>query len=73
MLRQIAAQVSRQYCVAHKTSPVRPPTYSPAAAWEGLASCYQNLGRFTAALKAFTRALELEPGRPYARIQVRTA
>lgn len=41
-----------------------------AAAWEGLASCYQNLGRFTAALKAYTRALELQPERPYSRIQV---
>ena len=50
-----------------------PPTrrhHCPAAAWEGLASCYQNLGRFTAALKAYTRALELQPGRPYSRIQV---
>lgn len=45
-------------------------TTAPAAAWEGLASCYQNLGRFTAALKAYTRALELQPGRPYSCIQV---
>lgn len=44
-----------------------------AAAWEGLASCYQNLGRFTAALKAYTRSLQLQPGRPYSRIQVRAA
>ena len=57
----------------NKISPVRPSTYSPAVAWEGLASCYQNLGRVTAALKAYARALELQPGRPYARIQVRTA
>ena len=49
---------------------VTPPWLcAPAASWEGLASCYQCLGRFTAALKAYSRALELHPGLPYARIQ----
>lgn len=47
-----------------------PPRPLPTAAWEGLASCYQNLGRFTAALKAYERALELQPDRAYSRIQV---
>lgn len=42
---------------------------SDAAAWEGLGACYHSLGRFTAALKAYTRALELEGGRLYSRAQ----
>ncbi|KAL4853629.1 Tetratricopeptide repeat protein SKI3 [Chlorella vulgaris] len=40
-----------------------------AAAWEGLAASYQSLGRFTAALKAYTRALHLSPQRAYSHIQ----
>ncbi|GAB4822771.1 hypothetical protein N2152v2_009817 [Parachlorella kessleri] len=40
-----------------------------ADAWEGLASCYQSLGRWTAALKAYSRALELDAGRLYSRVQ----
>ena len=65
-------QISRRHSAA-KVALCHPRPTRPAAAWEGLASCYQNLGRFTAALKAYTRALELQPGRPYARIQVRMA
>ncbi|GAX80151.1 hypothetical protein CEUSTIGMA_g7589.t1 [Chlamydomonas eustigma] len=40
-----------------------------AALWEGLAAAYQGLGRDTAALKAFTRALELDHCRLYSLLQ----
>jgi len=40
-----------------------------AGLWEGLAAAYQALGRHTAALKAYRRALELDAGRLYALLQ----
>eukprot|EP00198_Chlamydomonas_reinhardtii_P011198 XP_001700535.1 predicted protein [Chlamydomonas reinhardtii] len=40
-----------------------------AELWEGLASAYQALGRHTAALKSYGRALDLAPGRLYCRLQ----
>ncbi|WIA30388.1 hypothetical protein OEZ86_000474 [Tetradesmus obliquus] len=41
---------------------------SPKSAelWEGLAASYQALGRHASALKSYSRALELDPARPYA-------
>ncbi|KAK9840650.1 hypothetical protein WJX81_006942 [Elliptochloris bilobata] len=40
-----------------------------ARTWEGLGAAYQALGRLTAALKAYGRALELDPGRGYCHAQ----
>ncbi|KAK9814136.1 hypothetical protein WJX72_001132 [[Myrmecia] bisecta] len=40
-----------------------------AAAWEGLGSAYQSLGRLTAALKSYGRAVELQPARLYSLVQ----
>ncbi|KAF8069413.1 SKI3 [Scenedesmus sp. PABB004] len=37
-----------------------------ACLWEALGASYQALGRHASALKALTRALELDPARPYA-------
>lgn len=42
-----------------------------AAVWEGLGSAYHSLGRFTAALKAYGRALELDGQRLFSLIQAR--
>lgn len=42
---------------------------SDASAWEALGASYQPQGRLTAALKAYGRALELEPSRVYSLIQ----
>ncbi|KAL0025266.1 hypothetical protein WJX77_012112 [Trebouxia sp. C0004] len=39
------------------------------ASWEGLASAYQSLARLTAALKAYSRAIELEPKRLFSLVQ----
>jgi len=40
-----------------------------ASTWEALAAAYQPQGRLTAALKAYKRAMELDPTRVYALIQ----
>ncbi|KAL3133073.1 hypothetical protein ABBQ38_006975 [Trebouxia sp. C0009 RCD-2024] len=40
-----------------------------AGAWEGLGSAYQSLARLTAALKAYGRAIELEPKRLFSLVQ----
>lgn len=40
-----------------------------ASAWEALGAAYQPLGRLTAALKAYSRAIELDPSRIYSLIQ----
>ena len=40
-----------------------------ASAWEALGAAYQPLGRLTAALKAYGRAIELDPSRVYSLIQ----
>jgi superkiller protein 3 len=37
--------------------------------WEGLGAAYQGLGRGTAALKSYIKALELAPGRLYCLLQ----
>ncbi len=42
---------------------------SDATTWEALGAAYQPLGRLTAALKAYTRAIELDPHRIYSLIQ----
>lgn len=41
-------------------------TPNAADLWEGLAASYQALGRHASALKSYTKALELDPQRPYA-------
>jgi superkiller protein 3 len=40
-----------------------------AACWEGLGAAYQLQGRLTAALKAHSRAIQLDEGRVYAAVQ----
>ncbi|KAL6746388.1 hypothetical protein V8C86DRAFT_3149766, partial [Haematococcus lacustris] len=44
---------------------------SPASSrlWEGLGCAYQALGRHSAALKSYSRALEIQPGRMYCLLQ----
>jgi superkiller protein 3 len=42
---------------------------SDATSWEALGAAYQSLGRLTAALKAYNRAIELNPNRIYSLIQ----
>jgi len=42
---------------------------SDATTWEALGAAYQPLGRLTAALKAYTRSIELDPNRIYSLIQ----
>jgi superkiller protein 3 len=38
--------------------------------WQGLAETYRRQGKFTAALKGFTRAVELDPTLTYSQYQV---
>ncbi|KAF5838215.1 hypothetical protein DUNSADRAFT_3264 [Dunaliella salina] len=53
--------------VAHKRA-MRTERYDPQL-WEGLGASYQGLGKTTAALKSYTRALELCPSRLYSLVQ----
>eukprot|EP00879_Flechtneria_rotunda_P010701 GHRR01011183.1.p1 GENE.GHRR01011183.1~~GHRR01011183.1.p1 ORF type:complete len:1628 (+),score=649.14 GHRR01011183.1:120-5003(+) len=43
---------------------------SPKSAelWEGLAACYQAMGRHASALKSFNRTIDLDPARAYAQM-----
>lgn len=41
---------------------------SDSIAWQGLAETYRYQGKYTAALKAFTKALELDPSNVYSQV-----
>jgi tetratricopeptide (TPR) repeat protein len=61
--QQYAEQASNSF---QKVLRVRP---GDAACWEGLGAAYQLQGRLTAALKAHSRAIQLDEGRVYAAVQ----
>lgn len=44
-----------------------------AEAWEALGASYERIGRLTAALKAYERAVEVDGSRVFALAQVRAS